>query len=176
MLIGSGGSGKSTLAREMGETLGIEVFHLDKLFWKRGWTETPRDEWVRVQSELVQKKQWIIDGNFGGTIDIRLQAADTVIFIDMPRIICMYRVLKRQIQYYNRTRPDMGEECNEKVDLAFLKWIWHYPKRNRPRVLAVLQSISSEKSVVHLRTRRDVRTFLETCGNQINVNPIGENT
>jgi len=97
-VIGSGSSGKSTLARKLGALLHIKAFHLDVLFWKPGWVGVTKEEQRLVQSELVKRKTWIIDGNYGGTMDIRLNNADTIIFLDMPRTICAYRVIKRWIQ------------------------------------------------------------------------------
>lgn len=108
VLIGPGGSGKSTLARQLGNKLTLNVYHLDALFWKPNWVGVPKDEQRKTQKDLVQKEEWIIDGNYGSTMDIRFNAADTIIFLDIHRIICVYRAFKRMIQYRNKTRPDMG--------------------------------------------------------------------
>jgi len=81
ILIGSGGSGKSTLARQLGNKLNIKVHHLDALFWKPNWEGVPKEEQRTVQNELVKEDEWIIDGNYGGTMDIRMNAADTIIFL-----------------------------------------------------------------------------------------------
>ena len=132
ILIGSGGAGKSTLARKLGEKLHLEGYHLDTRLWKPNWVGVSRDEQKVIQQALVEKEKWIIDGNYGGTMDIRLQAADTIIFMDLPRTICVYRAFKRMVTYRNKTRPDMAEGCEERVDLKFLKWIWDYPKTKRP--------------------------------------------
>src|SRR5690242_17455985 len=91
ILIGSGGSGKSTLARQLGNKLNIKVHHLDALFWKPNWEGVPREEQIAVQNNLIKDEKWIIDGNYGGTMDIRLNAADTIIFLDIHRTICIYR-------------------------------------------------------------------------------------
>lgn len=107
-LIGSGGSGKSTLARKLGKKLNIEVYHLDALLWKPNWTPTSKEEQRNIQNELVKKDQWIIDGNYSGTMDIRLNAADAIILVDISRVRCVYRVLKRMIQYRGKSRPDMA--------------------------------------------------------------------
>ena len=120
ILIGSGGSGKSTLARQLGNKLNIKVHHLDALFWKPNWEGVPKEEQRTVQNELVKEDEWIIDGNYGGTMDIRMNAADTIIFLDIHRTICVYRAFKRVIQYRNKTRPDMGAGCKERFDLQFL--------------------------------------------------------
>lgn len=120
----------------------------------------PKDEQRQIQQELVQKESWIIDGNYGGTMDIRLQAADTIIFLDFPRRICMYRIMKRILTYRNRTRPDMGAGCPEKFDVQFLKWIWRFPKDKRPGILQKLEGISGEKHVVILKHPKKTKKFL----------------
>ncbi|WLR55568.1 DNA topology modulation protein [Mesobacillus subterraneus] len=161
VLIGSGGSGKSTLARQLGEKLKINVYHLDALFWKPNWVGVPKDEQRKVQNDLVNKEEWIIDGNYGGTIDIWLNAADTIIFLDINRTICVYRAFKRMVQYRNKTRPDMGEGCEERFDLDFFKWIWNYPKTKRPEILKRLHQLSKEKQVIILKSPKEVRQFFE---------------
>jgi len=165
-IIGSGGSGKSTLARRLGEFLKIEVFHLDALFWKPGWVGTSKDEQKLVQSELVEHESWIFDGNYGGTMEIRLNNADTIIFLDMPRTICAYRVIKRRLQYRNKTRPDMGEGCEEKLDLEFLKWVWEYPKTKKPVIMKKLESLSIEKEIIILTNPSEVEQFLNRISTQ----------
>ncbi|MGY3715851.1 DNA topology modulation protein [Sutcliffiella cohnii] len=162
ILIGSGGAGKSTLAKHLGEKLGIKVFHLDALLWKPNWVGVPREEQIQVQNELVKNEQWIIDGNYGATMDIRLQAADTIILLDYHRTICVYRAFKRMVKYRKKTRPDMGEGCEERIDFSFIKWIWNYPKTKRPEVINKLKQLSKEKNVIVLTTPRETRKFLQT--------------
>lgn len=161
VLIGSGGSGKSTLARKLGEKLDIEVHHLDALFWKRNWVPTPKDEQKRIQMDLVEREQWIIDGNYNGTMDLRLNAADTIIFLDFNRVLCTCRVLKRMIQYRNRKRPDMGEGVKERFDPGFIRWVWKYPERNRPIVMEKLKKLPADRTITILRSPKEVRQFLE---------------
>lgn len=160
-IIGSGGAGKSTFARQLYEKLSIDVFHLDALLWKPNWVESSKDEQILIQKQLVEKDSWIIDGNYGGTLDIRLNAADTIIFLDIHRIICTYRALKRIRQYRNKTRADMAIGCDEKFDIDFFKWIWSYPNTGKPAVLNLLHGIYKEKQVIILRSPKEVRAFLE---------------
>lgn len=161
ILIGSGGAGKSTLARQLGSKLKLKVYHLDALFWQPNWVGLPKDEQRKIQNELVKKKKWIIDGNYGGTMDIRLNAADTIIFLDLHRTICVYRAIKRMLQYRNKTRPDMGAGCKERLDFGFLKWIWNYPKAKRPGILKKLEQLTAEKRVVILKSPKHIQEFLE---------------
>jgi adenylate kinase family enzyme len=158
-IIGSGGSGKSTMARRIGETLDIHVYHLDELFWKPGWVGTSKVEQRNIQNELVKQPKWIVDGNYGGTMDIRLDAADTIIFLDIPRIICLYRIIKRRIHYRNKPRPDMAEGCEERLDFNFIKWVWNYPKEKKPEILAKL-AVQKNKKIIVFFSPKEVEKFL----------------
>lgn len=159
-IIGSGGSGKSTFARKLGEKLQIEVFHLDAILWKTNWTAVSKNQQEAIQRQLVSKDQWIIDGNYNGTLDLRLNAADCIIFMDMPRKLCVYRVFKRMLLYRNRQRPDMAEGCRERFDLNFLKWIWNYPRDKRPGVYQKLQRLQDHKEIVILTSSKEARNFI----------------
>lgn len=163
VLIGSGGSGKSTLAKQLGKKLKINVYHLDALFWKPNWVGVPKDEQRMIQKDLVKRQEWIIDGNYGGTMEIRLNAADTIIFLDISRTICVYRAFKRILKYRNKTRPDMGEDCEERFDLDFFRWIWNYPKTKKPGILKSLEQLSKDKykQVIVLKSPAEVKKFIE---------------
>lgn len=108
----------------------------------------------------MRNEDWLIDGNYGGTIDIRLNAADTIILLDIHRTLCIYRAFKRMMQYRNKTRPDMGEGCEERFDLNFLKWIWNYPKTKRPEILKRLEQLSKDKQIIILKSPKEVQKFL----------------
>src|SRR5215470_7625258 len=99
LVIGSGGAGKSTLAKRLGARLNLEVIHLDKVYWKPGWVEPPKAEWQNRVQELLNREAWIMDGNFSDTLVMRMAACDTVIFLDLARLICLWRVLKRVALY-----------------------------------------------------------------------------
>jgi adenylate kinase family enzyme len=161
MIIGSGGAGKSTLARAISEKINIEVYHLDALLWKPNWKQVSKEQQRSTQEEIVQKEEWIIDGNYGGTMDVRFQAADTIIFMDIHRIICVYRAIKRSFQYRNKTRPDMVEGNKERFALNFYQWIWHYPKDKRPEILKSLNEMKNEKDIIMLKSPKEVKKFIE---------------
>jgi adenylate kinase family enzyme len=159
-IIGSGGSGKSTLALEIGRRLELPVYHLDKLFWSPNWTERPTPEWQELQKSLCAKLTWVMDGNYGGTMDIRLTACDTIIFLDMPRTLCLRRVTKRFFKYRGKARPDMTQGCEERLTREFLLWVWNYPKDRRPGILTRLETIKATKNVIVLKSPRAVQKFL----------------
>jgi adenylate kinase family enzyme len=161
LIIGSGGAGKSTLARRLGEKTGIEVIHLDALFWNPGWVRTEKAEWLEIVREVIEKESWIMDGNFGGTLEMRAEAADTIIFLDIPRWLCIYRIMKRWIMYRNVSRPDMAPGCPEKVDREFFMWVWDYPKRSKPEKERILKRYADEKTIIRLRSTREIEGFYE---------------
>jgi adenylate kinase family enzyme len=159
LVIGSSGAGKSTFARRLHEATGLKLIHLDKIHWKPNWTEPSKDEWRKILENAIKDKEWIMDGNFGGTMEMRLGACDTAIFLDMPRVICVYRILKRIIIYRKENRPDMAEGCNERFDWKFIKWVWNYPTRSKPKVEELLKRFESEKTVIQLKSKQDIENF-----------------
>jgi len=160
-VIGSGGAGKSMFARELGERTALPVIHLDRLFWKPGWVPMPEDEWQAVHAELIQPEHWIIDGNYGSTMEARIAAADTVVFLDLPRLICFQGALQRQWRNRAGGRPDMVPGQRERIDFEFLWWIFRYPDRNRPGVLARLAKVPATTQVIRIRSRREAREMLD---------------
>lgn len=159
-IIGSGGAGKSTLAARLGNILNLPVIHLDRLHWQPGWVEPPKQEWRRKVEEAVTGERWIIDGNYGGTMAIRLVACDTVIYLDFPRAICTWRVIKRRFKYRNGTRPDMGEGCPEKLDLEFISWIWNFPSNTKPGIEDRLSRLPGDKRLIRLTSAQAVESFI----------------
>jgi adenylate kinase family enzyme len=160
-IIGSGGAGKSTLARRLGAITGLPVIHLDAEHWLPGWVEPPREEWRERVVTLAAQDDWIIDGNYGGTMNERLERADTIVFVDLPRTVCAWRAFKRSTLLRRQPRPDMAEGCEERVDFTFLKWIWDYPATRRPAILVMLREArDTGKTVVRLRSQRHVDRWL----------------
>ncbi|MBI1818039.1 MAG: AAA family ATPase [Deltaproteobacteria bacterium] len=165
-IIGSGGTGKSTLATLVSQRTGLPVVHLDPLFWRREWTQAPRDESLRDFDAVIARDRWILDGNFlvgqSGKEDARFGRTDTVIFVDPPRTTCLWRVLRRLVRDRNALRPDLPEGCTERLDFSFLRWVWSYPQTTRPRVLELLERIHQRVDTYRLFSRADVKRFLDS--------------
>ncbi|WP_274362315.1 DNA topology modulation protein [Paenibacillus thermotolerans] len=162
MIIGSGGSGKSTFAAELGNVLQIPVYHLDAYYWKPGWVPTPNDEWDQFLNQLVQEDEWIIDGNYGRTLDIRMKKSDVIIFFDLSPWITTCRVIKRRITYHGKTRPDLHEGCPEKLDWNFIQWVWNFRKTKKPGILEMIRKCGKDKRVIVFQNIAQVRECLKS--------------
>jgi adenylate kinase family enzyme len=165
LLIGSAGSGKSTLAQKLGEILSLPVIHLDKFYWNPDWVPTPNEEWDKRIQEFTIQPQWIMDGNYSRTLKLRSERADLIIFLDMPRYLCIYRIIKRRIQYHGKTRADLNEQCPEKLDWIFFNWVWNFKKRSRPRILEHLKEVKDEKEVLIIKSRKEVKELISRMSN-----------
>ena len=99
LVVGSGGAGKSTFARELARRTGLPLVHLDLHYWKPGWTPTPPDEWLGRVRDLVRGDRWIIDGNYVGSLALRLERCDGVVFFDLPRLICLGGIARRWLRH-----------------------------------------------------------------------------
>jgi adenylate kinase family enzyme len=161
LIIGPSGAGKSTLARRWSAELGVPLIHLDAHYWRPGWKEPSKAAWQAQVDELIARDAWIMDGNYSGTFAQRIAAADTIVFLDFPRAQCLYGVLSRWWKTRGRVREDLAPGCPEKLpDVGFLRWIWNYPRKSRPKLLALLDEARANKRVVILRSRDDVQRWL----------------
>jgi adenylate kinase family enzyme len=159
-VVGSGGVGKSTLADELGRRTGIPVVHLDQRFWKPGWVETARVAWVDVQRDIVAQDSWILDGNYGGTFDVRFARADTVIILTLPRWRCLLRAMRRSLRHLGQDIQAPG--CRERLDFTFYRWVWRYPIDSRPRLDAALEQHREHLIVIELTTVGAMKAFIES--------------
>jgi adenylate kinase family enzyme len=163
-ILGAGGAGKTELAWEISRRTGLPVVHLDVLFWRRGWTPAPPEDFLRDLRAAIAGERWILDGNFlsAEPVPTRFDRADTVIFVDLPRRTCLRRALWRLVRDRRCRRSDLPEECAEGFDLDFLRWIWRYSRDDRPQVLRMLDGLNGRAVVRHLRSRSDVRRYVST--------------
>ena len=163
LVIGNCGSGKSTFSKKLNKRLNLELIHLDNLFWKPNWKETPKQEWKDIVQKIIQKDKWIIDGNYNSTLDIRIKRADTIIFLDIPRYVCLLNASKRVIKgkYFKVERDDIADGCNERFDLSFYKWIWNYNNNIRSKYLNLLHSLENEKKIVIFNNYHYANKFLQ---------------
>jgi adenylate kinase family enzyme len=160
LVIGSGGAGKTTFARRLAGVTGLPLVHLDGLFWRGGWQPTPDEEWDRVIAALIARDAWILDGNYGRTLRVRLAACDTVIFLDVAPWRCLWRVVRRRLRHGGQSRSELPAGCPDRLSWEFVSWIWTYRRRRRPEIRRALASVADRVRVVVLHGDRDARAFL----------------
>jgi adenylate kinase family enzyme len=159
VVLGPGGAGKSALARELARRTALPVVHLDRIYWRPGWKPGPREEFRRALDEAVAGERWIIDGNFLSAGDARFGRADTVVFLDLSRAVCLARALRRAVRDRRRPdRADLPEGCPEGFDWAFYRWIWNFGRDDRPQILEKLAQ--TRANVVQLRSPAEVRRYV----------------
>lgn len=158
----SAGAGKSTFARRLGEILTLPVYHLDVLFWKPGWVESDSDDFVAAQRERAAESRWIFEGNYTDTYAIREAFADTLIYLDVPLSVSLWRVIKRRLLYRRRIRPDIAPGCPEKIDGRFLWFILSTYHRRRPKMAQRIESFrQTGRPAIVLRGQRQQQKFLQ---------------
>lgn len=161
LIIGCSGSGKTTLVRTLAERTGLPVIHLDQEYFGPNWKEPTQVVWRERIAELAARDAWLMDGNFSGTFDLRMPRTDTIIYVDMPTGLCLWRVIKRTLRYYKKVRPGSAPGCRERFDGHFLHYVLMYNKTRRPGILRNLeQQRNAGKEVYILSGRRAVKRFL----------------
>lgn len=154
LIIGSPGAGKSTLSRQLIQHYQLPALHLDRLWHATDYSESAREQFhADLAAFMAASDCWLIDGNYAGSLPLRLVQADLVIWLDFPPLLCLYRVLKRSLttRLTGRKRPDMAEAFQERFDkeyLDFLKFVWHFPRQTKPRLLEVLEQFDGQLLVL----------------------------
>ncbi len=170
LTIGCSGAGKTTLATALHDITGLELIHLDRQYYRAGWVPCEKQEWERRVIQLAAQERWIMDGNYGGTFDVRMARANTVIFLDRSRWRCLYRVLLRTLRGYGRTRTDMAQGCRERFDWHFLQYIYHYNRSRKPKILQRLRALPPDKEVIILNSNAGVEGFLRSVKQRVGTN------
>ena len=154
IVIGCPGSGKSTFSKALHEITGIPLCHLDMLFWNADKTAVEKAQFLDRLKTAMAPDQWIIDGNYASTMELRMQACDTVIFLDYPTDICLEGIRQRR----GTVRSDMPWVETED-DAAFLAFIQNYNRQNRPEVLQLLSQYP-QKEIHIFQNRSEAAAFL----------------
>lgn len=158
VVLGYSGAGKSTLARTLGERQTVPVLHLDRVHWLPGWRERDDGDMRRIlETFLHEHDAWVIDGMYTRFLfEERLELADTIVILDLPRLVCLTRAWKRYRQYRGVARPDMTEDCEEKFDGEFVRWLLVGGRsRKRREALCSIRRQYPDKVVV-LRSQRQI--------------------
>lgn len=157
-IVGCGGSGKSHLARELGALLSITPVHLDGLYYDRDWKPLDQERFAALQRDLVRESRWVIDGNYASSLPIRLEAADTIIFLDLPAWACLWGIAQRRLRHGGGQHDTIG--VYDRITGSFVRYIATYRRQMAPCVRQLVTSHAPHAQVIVLRNRRAVRRYL----------------
>ena len=159
LIIGSPGSGKSTLARKLGNILNLPVVHLDQIFWQENWVEKDKESFDNELIAHLLQEKWIIDGCFIRTLPLRLKHCDHVILLNYPTLTCALRVIKRIVTNKGKTRPDMANNCPERFDFEFMKYILSFKGKKLPKIQSALKE--SGATITEIKSDKQLKNFLK---------------
>ena len=154
IVIGCPGSGKSTVSRTLHNKTGIPLYHLDMMYWNADKTTVEKSVFLKRLSDVLEKDEWIIDGNYSSTMELRMVACDTVIFLDYPLDVCLDGIRERR----GKPRSDMPWIETEE-DSEFIEFIKNYNEQQKPKVLELLEKYS-DKNIIIFKGREQADAFL----------------
>ena len=154
VIIGCPGSGKSTFAKALHKNTNIPLYHLDMMYWNEDKTTVERSVFLERLTTILERDEWIIDGNYASTMELRISACDTIIFLDYPLDVCLDGVKERR----GKSRSDIPWVETEE-DEEFIEFIKSYNEEQKPRVLELLGKYD-DKNVVIFKSREQADAFL----------------
>ena len=154
MVIGCPGSGKSTFSRALRDATGLPLCYLDMLYWHSDRTTVSKYEFRAKLADVIASDAWIIDGNYGSTMEKRLERCDTVFFLDYPTEVCLDGIAERK----GKARSDMPW-IETDVDEEFIDFIKNYNSDSRPKVMELLEKYK-DRSIIVFKSRSQADAFL----------------
>lgn len=156
IVIGCPGSGKSVFSRTLHDITGLPLYHLDMINWHEDKTTLSREELIEKINEIGATDEWIMDGNYGGTMELRMSLCDTIVFLDFPTDICLEGIMARR----GTQRPDMPWQDADDLEAEFVNSVKNYNSLNRPVVFERIKKFS-DKKVFIFTSREEADSFLE---------------
>lgn len=155
MIIGCSGSGKSYFARELRDIINVPIYYLDRIYWRENWTHISDEELVEEIEKIVKKDEWIIDGDYFDSMELRMKNADVIYYLDMPIDLCIEQENKRR----GTKREDLPEYLEEKYDPEFIDWIKDYETKRKPKTLMLLNKYK-DKEIHIFKSLKDKEDYL----------------
>ena len=173
-VIGSSGVGKSTLANALAAALDVPVIELDALMHGPDWTPTPTPEFrSRVMDAIASADEyhggWVVPGNYRTVADITQQRADTIVWLDLPRRVSMWRLLTRSVrravtreETWGGNRESLADLVSRDPNRNVLLWSWqHHPQYQQVYAGYAAGEFWSHATVHRLGSRSEVAAFLD---------------
>lgn len=163
LILGNGGAGKTSFALRLATKWQCPVFHLDTLYWCNGWQHVPQTQWQQELAQILAMPAWIIEGTPMRDLELRLKAADTIIFIDINRWTCLWRVIKKGLLKFCSTSTADPTGCPVRgISWHALRWVWRFPKKTRLQLTQMLQAYADK--TIYLTSVTAVNNYLKALG------------
>ncbi|MBR3755181.1 MAG: adenylate kinase [Clostridia bacterium] len=156
IVIGCPGSGKTTFAEKLNKTTGLPLYHLDAIWHKPDKTHIPREDFDERIAEIFATDEWIIDGNYNRTVEMRLQQCDTVFLFDLPVEICLQGAKQR----LGENRYDLPW-IEKELDPEFEGFIKDFSETSLPKIYELIEKYKAEKQVVVFKSREETDKYLK---------------
>jgi len=165
LVMGSSGSGKSTFARRLATLSGLPFISLDALYWQPGWQPSEPEAFGQRAAAAANGSGWVMDGNYisSGAGELRRELADTLIWFDLPRYVCITGIMMRIMTTYGQVRPEMAPGCPERIDLEFIRYVWTYRQQQRPKLLEYFEGLRSDQALICFTSREQADHYLEVA-------------
>ncbi|MDI7863246.1 AAA family ATPase [Rhizobiaceae bacterium n13] len=162
VVIGCSGGGKTTLSLRIAGALQLPFISMDReFFWLPGWqNRTKPDERARI-AVAAAGDRWVMDGTGSSSFDLRLPRAQFVLWVRMPRHLCLWGVVKRWLRWRGRSRPHMADDCPERLDPEFLRYIWTFERKVSPAIATALARYGADVPVYEVKSRAEMRALLD---------------
>ncbi|QND47112.1 AAA family ATPase [Rhizobium lusitanum] len=165
LVMGCSGGGKTTLSRKICARPDLPYVSMDReFFWLPGWQKRDKAEERALIAAKVAEARWLIDGTAPSSFDLRLPRTQLVLWVRMPRWLCMWGALSRAVRWLGRSRPDMAPGCPERIHWEFLRYIWDWERKFAPKVLVGLAQHGPDVPVFQLKSRGEMRQLLDLLG------------
>lgn len=156
IIIGSPGAGKSTFARKLRDVSGLPLYYLDLIWHKPDQTNITREEFDIQLQTIFRKERWILDGNYLRTLEVRLNACDTVFLLDFPVEVCLSGAQSR----IGKQREDLPW-LETVFDEEFRQWILSFPVEQLPYIYKLLEKYRKNKHIVVFKSRKETEEYLQ---------------
>lgn len=164
-VVGCPCSGKSYLARQIAAITELPLVHLDRAYYT---LNLPKDDeerrrvWRTELQKIISQPRWITDGNYKSTFDMRFSAADTIILLDYPMWLVVWRLFMRRLKHRNKPRTDMPDGWKERLSWSFYKrHVYKFKKRYYPTMYKVFEALDPEVKIIILKSPRETNKFLK---------------
>jgi adenylate kinase family enzyme len=162
LVVGYSSSGKSTFSKRLSKHYGIDVLHIDTIFFGPNWIKRDPKEVEQEIYDFMYKKEWIIDGQYRHLATERYEQCDQLFLFDFNRFKCLYGAIKRRIKYHNQNRDSIAKGCKERLNLSFLWWILFSGRKKDSKALMKLYKQKYKHKAIVFKNRRQVNKYLKS--------------